>query len=396
MTAGPAGAVVGAAGQGRLAGFAPLALAVVAAGALLGVAYTDWLAYAIAVTLVVAGGVISLQSRKKQLAMQQAIAEHLQGLHQLGADLLPVWTGHIESSRSQMESAISELALRFSGIVDQLNQTARQSDVAAESMASGDKGLVAVFSASERNLGGVVESLKTAMGSNQAMLGKVKALEQFIVELQDMAADVARIAAQTNLLALNAAIEAARAGEQGRSFAVVAHEVRNLSNLSAETGRRIAGKVGVISETIREACGAAEQSLVQEEQSVNTSKEAIETVLAQFRQATDALLESSNHLKSGRDYLQGEVSEALVHLQFQDRISQILTHVKHNMDRLPELLNQAHNDYHQGQALQPLDAAGLLAELESTYVMADERAVHKGSSPKAAVAAAPVDEITFF
>ena len=32
MTAGPAGAVVGAAGQGRLAGFAPLALAVVAAG----------------------------------------------------------------------------------------------------------------------------------------------------------------------------------------------------------------------------------------------------------------------------------------------------------------------------------------------------------------------------
>lgn len=379
---------------GRWDGCSSLALSIAGGAALLCFAPQEWPAYAVALVMAVVGLVLTLQARKQKLARQAAIAQHLRGLQQLGDNLLPVWTGHIEASRGQMESAISALAQRFSGIVDQLNQTARLSDLASESMASGDTGLVAVFAASERQLGGVVQSLRTAMDSNVAMLGKVKDLEQFIVELQDMAADVARIASQTNLLALNAAIEAARAGEQGRSFAVVAHEVRNLSNMSAETGRRISGKVGLISETIRNACGAAEESLVREEHSVNASKQAIDTVLGQFREATDALLESGNHLKSGRDYLQGEVSEALVHLQFQDRISQILTHVKHSMDGLPPMFSHLQQEYQRAQALPSLDSARLLAELESTYAMAEERAVHKGKAPVAA--AAPVDEITFF
>ncbi|WP_415720995.1 methyl-accepting chemotaxis protein [Photobacterium ganghwense] len=196
---------------------------------------------------------------------------------------------HQQDEINMVATAINEMAAATQEIAGNADNTAR---TAGETVQVSEHGAAQVGQSQHS-----ITSLATEVDTATGVIGELNTHAQSINTILSTIQDIAE---QTNLLALNAAIEAARAGEQGRGFAVVADEVRVLSQRTHASTQEIQQMIETLQQTTGRAVGIMEDSRRLAETSVDDAN-AASASLSQINSAVTNISDMATQIASAAE-----------------------------------------------------------------------------------------------
>jgi methyl-accepting chemotaxis protein len=207
--------------------------------------------------------------------------------------------GRQQQEIAMVATAVTEMSSATQEIANNAEQTAAAALQSGESSEAG-KSLVNKTRESISHLAdGVAEATDV-----------ITQLDRHAQEINGILATIKGIAEQTNLLALNAAIEAARAGEQGRGFAVVADEVRVLSQRTAASTTEIQSTIETLQRTTQKAVNMMGKSSDMAAHSVADALDA-SAALEEITRAISVISDMANQIATAAEeqsHVTGEIT----------------------------------------------------------------------------------------
>jgi methyl-accepting chemotaxis protein len=219
----------------------------------------------------------------------------------LGAAVMSLREGaeQVTSASSQVATASQSLSQGATEQAASLEETsASMEEMASMTRQNAENAQTAVALMGE--VGAEVQGSNQALGDMVASMASIQESSQQVAKIIKT---IDEIAFQTNILALNAAVEAARAGEAGMGFAVVAEEVRNLAQRSAQAARDTAA-------LIEESIAKAQSGNIKVER-VATAISGITASVTKVKGLVEEVSQASRQQSQGI----GQVSQAIAQME---------------------------------------------------------------------------------
>ena len=218
------------------------------------------------------------------------IAEHAGAVGE-GANSMAGAVEQTAGGVSRQKGEIDQVATAMNEMTSTIQEMAHNSAQAADSAHHAEQ----ETRSGEQVVNATVEAINRMASEVETTAEKLNRLETDAAEIDNILGVIREIAEQTNLLALNAAIEAARAGEHGRGFAVVADEVRRLSQRTDESTVTIREMIESLQNGSREAVTAMRSSQEQAAHGVEQARSAGES-LGRIRDAVARISEMNTQI----------------------------------------------------------------------------------------------------
>jgi len=306
--------------------------------ALLGIMTLSWLVY-------------SYSSLRWGQQFQQGSGQMVQEQEQLLGDLLQFVNNEISGSRSEIERArelIRQAVTGLGGSFEAMTHKSRQQSAAMARIVDctgqedvGGLDVTRFAQQASQRMEQLVEALEQISGQSGATVNQIDAMAGHMDGIFSLLEDVKSIADQTNLLALNAAIEAARAGEAGRGFAVVADEVRNLSERSTALNEQIRKLAHSSKEAISKVRDTVSQMASRDMDRSREARHEVAMMLDNVAQINSSLGDGVREISECGRAIDASVGEAVRALQFEDITTQALSGANVHLDRLTAINQEA-------------------------------------------------------